>query len=251
VDRAKACFAAEQEYAKELNRFFKSTKIPRPGLDTPMVVGKHQALHGAIPGWEGLYDLWLRWRGLDSVDLPERQSEPIRVCDYKIRHAVEWAKKVKKGGIVWAYHRAVADWLFEAFTQAGLRTLLKGGGETWLQDDGSERYFCIASIEAHYRGKNLQHHTNQLIVQWPRASDMCEQLLGRCHRTGQTADRLVVHTNHTLDFDHEQQAATILDTVYDQETLGGERKILIADWNPCPRDIDENYLRERGYGRGD
>lgn len=250
VEQAKQAFKAEQEYAKELNQFFKSTKIPREGLDTPMVVGNWHATRGAIKHWEHLYDLWAAWKVLQVEGLPERQSEPVRVCDYKIRHAVEWARKTRKGGILWVYHRAMAQWLFESLTTVGLRCILKDAGATWLESDGSEKYFCVASIEAHYRGKNLQHHTNQLLVQWPRPADYAEQLLGRCHRTGQQADRLVVHTNHTLDFDHEQMAATIADTVYDFETIGGERKLMIADWNPEPREYSEEFMRARGYARG-
>jgi hypothetical protein len=256
VEQAKARFAVEQEYNKALNDFFRSTRKPRPGLDTPMLVGKHHEIHGAVPGWsqaDELYRLWTAWKGLDSPDLPERQSEPVRVCDYKVRHAVEWATRVRKssrsvrGGILWCYHTGVALWLKEALESVGLPVLMKGGGATWLENDGSENYFCIASIEAHHAGKNLQHHRNQLAVQMPRPADYVEQMLGRCHRQGQQADRLVFTTNLTLDWDHEQLSSTLSDTVYQKETLGGDYKLLIADWNPPPKKHEDDFLRARGW----
>lgn len=253
VGQAKERFAIEQEYNKILNEFFRSSRKPRAGLDTPMLVGKHHEIHGAIGGQDELYRLWLAWKALESEDLPERQSEPVRVCDFKIRHAVEWAVRIRKtrggprGGILWCYHQGVAEWLRESLTSVGLPVLMKGGGATWLENDGSENYFCVASIEAHHAGKNLQHHRHQLAVQMPRPADYVEQMLGRCHRQGQRADRLTFNTNLTLDWDHEQLSSTLSDTAYQKETLGGDYKLLIADWNPPPIKHEEDFLRARGW----
>lgn len=244
--QAIAHFEAGQEYFKELRQFFGSTIYPRPGLDTPLLVGKHHSDHGSIPGWEHLYQLWLEWKDLEREDLPERLSEPVWIDDYKIKHAVRWAKKQKRpGGILWCHHTAVAGRLIKALVDANLPVLRKGSGDTWLHDDGSDRFFCVASIRAHGTGKNLQHHHKQLLVQWPRPANQCEQLLGRTHRTGQKAERLTVQTNHTLDWDYEQQACTIADTVYQAETLGGRPKILIADWNPLPPQKDPEFIRAK------
>lgn len=247
VAEAKACWEAQQEYHAELREFFKSTRVPREGQDTPMAVGKWHSLHGAIDGWGRLFELWEAWKELEDDDLPERLSEPVWVCSYKIDHAVAWAKRMKTGGILWCYHEPVMQKLAQELKKAGLPVLLKGAGESWSNTDGSEKFFCVASILAHGTGKNLQHHSNQLLVQWPRPSSQAEQLIGRTHRTGQKADRLVVHTNLVLDFDFEQQAATLADTVYDHETMGGRKKLLIADYNPLPREYPPEFLRARGY----
>jgi hypothetical protein len=245
---AKACWKAEQAYAVKLNEWFRSCRVPRKGLDTPMLVGNYHEKHGAMPDQEELYDLWCEWKELQREDLPERQSEPVWICDYKIRHAVEWAKAHKPGGIIWVWHRAVANRVQAALRDAGLPVLDKGGGASWLHNDGSEQFFCVASIESHHKGKNLQHHTQQLLLQWPRPADYCEQLMGRTHRTGQKADRLIYDTCATTDFDHEQIAATLRDTRYAAQTLGGgEHKLLLADWSPLPRDYPEEYLRQKGY----
>lgn len=246
--RAKQHWEAGQDYYKELRRFFSSTVYTRPGLDTPLLVHNYHTNTGPIGGWEDLYELWSLWQELDHEDLPERLSEPIWVDDYKIRHAVSWAKKAGKrrpGGILWVHHRAVADRLAKALVAEGLPVMRKGSGDVWLHNDGSEKFFCVASISAHGTGKNLQHFCRQILVQWPRPANSCEQLLGRTHRKGQKADRLVVHTNLTMDWDHEQQSCTLADTVYQTETLGGRPKLLIADWNPPPKKEDPEFIRSK------
>ena len=105
----------------------------------------------------------------------------------------------------------------------------------------------VASIKAHGIGKNLQHHQNQLLVQLPRGGTEMEQLLGRVHRKGQEADRIVVNTLNTVQFDHENMSVILKQTIYSQETLGGNRKLLIADWSPLPRDYSDEILRRKGW----
>ncbi len=256
VKQAKKRFEIEQVYNKGLNDFFRHTRKPIPGLDTPMLVGKYHEIRGEMRSYldgPALYKVWRAWKDLEDPDLPERQSEPVRVCDFKIRHAVDWATRIwrgnrygVRGGILWTYHTGVAEWLRESLTAVGLPVLMKGGGATWLENDGSEQFFCIASIESHCAGKELQHHRHQLAVQLPRPANQVEQLLGRCHRTGQRADKLIVDTNLSLEWDHEQLASTLNDTIYMKETIGGDYKLLVADWNPPPKQYSEDWLRARG-----
>ena len=243
VDQAKAHFEAGQEYHKELRRFF---GVHREGLDTPMLVGKYHTDHGPIEGWELLYDLWKQYKELDHPELPERLSEPEWVDDWKIQGAVKWAKK-HKTGILWTWHRAVQAKLMEELTKAEINPLSKGAGDRWLRGDGSETRIVVASISAHGTGKNLQEFHNQLIVQWPRSATDVEQLIGRTHRTGQTADRLTIHTNLAIDWDHEQMACTLADTAYVAETMGRKPKLLIADWDPIPRTFPPDFLRLKGW----
>jgi hypothetical protein len=250
--QAKLHFQAGQEYYKELQQFFGSTVRPREGLDTPMAVGKYHSLNGAVaPQWENLYDLWKTWQDLDLPDLPDRLSEPVWVDDYKTKYAVQWAKNTARrqrpGGIIWVIHRAVGDKLTQEIHEAGIPVRRKGSGDQWLQDDGSGDCICVASIDAHGTGKNLQTFRHQLILQWPRSATQIEQLIGRTHRTGQTADRLRVDTAIFQDWDHEQMACTIRDTIYTAETMGSRPKLQIADWDPLPRQFTEEFLRTRGW----
>lgn len=250
VDQAKAHFEAGQEYHKALREFFSSTRNPREGLDTPMLVGKYHHDHGPIPEWGHLFQLWETWKGLYDEELPERLSEPVYVDDFKIAQAVKWAQRIAKkkvGGILWVTHQAVADWLLRELHAAGVEAIHKGAGATWLRKDGSQDKVVVASIDAHGTGKNLQDFQQQLIVQWPRSATQAEQLIGRTHRTGQEAERLVVQTNLTTDWDHEQMACTLGDTAYVAETMGRRPKLLIADWNPVPREYPADFLRAKGW----
>ena len=247
VGQAKERWELGQEYYKELRDFFGQTIYPREGLDTPMAVGKYHSDHGRIQSAPDLYDLWSEWRALDRPDLPDRLSRPVRVDDYKIKAAVRWARALKGGGILWVIHKAVGVWLMEELRKAKVPCRKKGSGDEWLRGDGSNAYVCVASIDAHGTGKNLQDFEHQYIVQWPRSATQCEQLIGRTHRTGQQADRLVINTNLTSDWDHEQMSCTIQDTVYVAETMGGRRKLLIADWNPLPTQYPPEFLRARGW----
>lgn len=246
VDQAKERWDLGQEYARELRSFFKAQRYPRRGQDTPMAVGKWHSENGAIGGQGHLYDLWREWHALDHEDLPERQSRPIWVDDYKLRAAVKWAKARGKG-IIWCHHQAVQYRLIHLLGEAGIKPLWKGAGASWLYGDGSSDRVVVASISAHHEGKNLQDHKSQLLLQWPRPSKTAEQLLGRLHRHGQQADRLVVDCLASTEFDHEQVAATLLDTVYVTETMGGRMKLLIADWSPLPRKFSSEHLRAKGY----
>src|SRR5690606_32013232 len=103
TEQAKEHWQRGQEYYSELRQFFRSTQLPREGLDTPLVVGKWHESKGPVPGWDGLYRLWQRWREVYRDDLPDRLSVPVWVDDYKIRHAVKWAKKIKRGGNLWCH----------------------------------------------------------------------------------------------------------------------------------------------------
>lgn len=252
VEEAKDLFDLRQDYAKALREFFGATRYPRQGQDTPMAVGKWHHTYGAIQGHQDLYDLWAEIKATDDPELPERLSEPVWVSDYKIKAALAWARSRKREGsnqlgILWCHHQEVQRAVHQALKEAGLPVLWKGAGTRWLYGDGSERFFCVASISSHMEGKNLQQHRNQHLVQWPRPANHMEQLLGRLHRTGQQADRLVVQTNVSTEFDKLQVAATLCDTVYLAETLGGNPKLLLADWSPLPEQFSSEYLREHGY----
>lgn len=250
VDQAIARHEAGQEYRKELRVFFNSTRLPREGLDTPMAVGKWHLDHGPIRHWDRLYELWAEWRGLDDPNLPERDSVPVRVSDYKIAHAARWARDSltkDKGVILWVEHREVAVWLLERLKSMNLPCIGKGAGDSWHKDDGSDDRIVVASIRAHGTGKNLQHFQKQLVVQWPRSATQTEQLLGRTHRTGQQANRLTVHTCLRTNWDHEQMACTIMDTDYMESTMTDRLKLQIADWNPLPQQFPAELLRRRGW----
>ena len=236
---------AQRVYHSELRKWLEYNHLP--GIDTPMLVGAHISRHF---GKESLKvdpfvaSLYMEMKDRDFNGRPNRISEPVWVDDFKILHAVEWAKEYKHG-IIWYHHQAVGLKLSEYLTSAGVEHLHcpAGANEKIINSQGK---LVVASITAHNTGKNLQFHTNQLIVQWPRSAEDIEQLLGRLHRMGQEADELIVHTNLTTDFDHMLVNACLLDSLYIHQTGGGMQKVVVAGWNPLPRVFPNSVLVERG-----
>lgn len=245
-DRAVEHHEAGQEYHRALREFFNGHRVPREGLDTPFLVGRNMSLYGDrdVPG--DLYRLWQKWKDLEHEDLPERLSIPTIVCAWKIEQALSWAQRHGRG-IVWVYHQAMLDWTVLVLAEAGLPVLAKRAGDSWLRGDGSHKHVCVASWDAHGVGKELQDHEHQLVLQWPRSAETAEQMLGRVHRNGQAADSLVVTTTQTLEWDRQQFAATLSDTVYIRQTLGSNYKLMYCDWDPVPETYDEEFLRARGW----
>lgn len=226
----------------------------RPGIDTPLLVGNDMYNNGAKNVGKDLYELWQTWRMLDFKDRPLRDARAVRVCDFKIRAAAEWALSEvpkNKGAILWVYHNEVGNWLLEYLRQYTDRVLHCPAGARYNQmilDPANEDKLVIASIKAHGEGKNLQAFQEQYFVQWPRPCADAEQTLGRLHRTGQKADELIVNLNLTTEFDFMVFAATLNDALYVHQTTGNRQKLIYADYmHPRPMIFPSAVLRQRGF----
>jgi len=250
LTRSVAHHTAGNEYARELRRYLGEN--PPAHRDTPMLVGSYMANHGGADMPEDLYGTWQKWRSLDFEGRLERDSAVVRVCDYKIRAAVAWMIEQQRrdhGGLVWYYHQGIGEWLVEQAKVAGVEVLHcaagEAGGDT-VRDPANVDRICIVSIPAHHRGKNLQHHQHQYIVEWPRPASMAEQMLGRVHRSGQQADHLTVVTTTTTMQDKMTFAACLLDALYAHQTSGLRQKLVYCDYDPLPTLYPPDWLRERG-----
>jgi hypothetical protein len=245
--RARDHLSAQQDYHRALRSFFEDAP---PGLDTPREVGR--AIAAGKLGEPELVSLWEEVRDRDFPGRPERRSVPVRVCDFKVRRAVEWAREVGSG-ILWVYHQEVGRWLTEELSAAGLDPLycpagadaeIEAVGDPVLGGRGDR--IAVASVTAHGTGRNLQAFRDQMFVQWPRSAQMAEQALGRLHRTGQEADELVACTMLPLEFDAVCRAGTLNDALYVQQTTGAPQRVIYADYDPLPRIYSSSFLRERG-----
>jgi len=253
VARAVEWHEAHKIYQGTLRKWLQKRHVK--GLDTPFLVGGHisRFLRAEVSGKDFdlqvdplLVALWEEQHKLDFDGRPEREATPIRVCDYKVQHAVAWARE-HKSGIIWFWHNAIGQWLREALQEAGLEPLYCPAGDAGNKRIlDSEGRLVVASIAAHNTGKNLQFHSNQLVVQWPRSAKDVEQMLGRLHRRGQQADELICHTNHASDFDYVLLAASLTDSLYIHQSGGGTQKAVVAGWNPLPKLFPHSVMEERG-----
>jgi hypothetical protein len=249
IARAMEHHEAQKMYHSELSKWLRENHVK--GLDTPMLVAAHVTRYFGTDKLRVsplVAALYMEMKDRDFPGRPEREHRPIRVDDYKIKSAVRWAVE-RRHGIVWYHHNAVGDWLVERLVEAGCRPHhAKAGdaGNLLLSDDRTVGDIVVASINAHSTGKNLQFHTNQLVVQWPRPAKIIEQALGRTHRLGQEADSLTVHTNFGNTFDRALLASCLTDALYTHQSGGGLQKVVVAAWNPLPSTVPHGIMVERG-----
>lgn len=254
LERAKLWHAATQKMHRLMREFFKTSP---PGLDTPLELGRSMAQHAGKHVPPELYDAWCDQKALDFLGRPERDRSVVRVCDYKIQHAVRWVQRMAsegaRGGLLWFYHQEMGDWLAEELAKAGREPLLcKAGANQEILSVGDPKSggkgdrWTAASLTSHGEGKNLQAFQHQLYVQWPRDAKVIEQSLGRTHRNGQEADELVVHTCRTNEADDVNFAAGLNDAIYTCQTAGVKQKIIFCGHDPLPKIFSPEFLRERG-----
>ncbi len=248
--RAKDHLRALQNYHKMVREFCKRAPA---GLDTPREIGNSIARFGGRLVGEALAAAWQEVRALDFEGRPERYTQAVRLDDFKVRHAIEWAKEFGSG-IIWVYHKELGLWISEAIAAQGLEVYhCPAGADDLIESLGDPgrgakgEKLVVASISSHGTGRNLQAFRNQLFAQWPRSAHTAEQTIGRLHRNGQEADALEVHTNLTLPFDHANRAATIGSAIYIQQTTGPRQKIIYCDYDPIPEMYSEEFLREGGF----
>jgi hypothetical protein len=138
--------------------------------------------------------------------------------------AEHWLKqphKPNEAGIVWTAHRALLEKLRERIAPLGLRAY--GAGE---QDIIFETKSCVASIDAHGEGKNLQqHHSRMLYLTVPASPKSWEQSLGRCHRQGVVADEVEVQVvlacaETWMSFERARRGAA-----YIEQTTGQKQRL--------------------------
>jgi hypothetical protein len=232
LEQAKAQHALKQVYHKELRKFLDYQHTP--SCDSPMLVGlelthqldgkppKHKLPRELIEAYREQKEAWFD-------DLPERIGNPVRICDYKIRAAVEWAKAhLDTGGIIWVHHPEIMKWLHEHLVAAQVpHTMAMAGNNEAPYAKG----VVVASF-AHCTGKNLQHQCHNLFLEIRREASIMEQTLGRTHRAGQKADDVRADVFISSGFDLALFNAIMRDSDYIQSTTGQAQRLCYATYSP-------------------
>ena len=255
LDRAREHHQAKRKYAKEARVHLQGD--PHQGTDSPMLLWNACARGDSrVPG--KVLGRWEEMQALEFDGRPERIHRVARVCDYKIRAALEWARALPEGegALVWAYNVEVGAWAAEVFREAlgPDRVLHCPSGRRYdalIEAPESARRIVIAALGGssggHARGKNLQFNFSQnYFLQWPRSADLAEQAIGRTHRPGQKIETLVIHSNHSLHFDHANFNACLRDAIWAHQTEG-EQKIVYGDYAEQPRLFPAEWLQQRGF----
>ncbi len=126
-------------------------------------------------------------------------------------------------GIVWVEHRIVGEYLDRRFPYYGEL------GRGRLGDIDDAKGPICASIAACSEGRNLQRYHRNLLLSVPTTGDRWEQLLGRTHREGQTADTVEVEVYFGCLESRRGFDQAVSDASYQSAITGETRKLCVAD----------------------
>jgi hypothetical protein len=263
LERSRDFHRANQEYHKELRTWLQEYACAK--LDTPLLLANAMSVYKRKkeeyekdntlevphnPVGSDLYDAWEVKNKFDFEERLERDSKPVRVCDYKIQAAKKWAQELKKGegAIVWYHNNEVGKWAFQVMKEAGLDVVFCDAGKIGyknVNDEANYSKIMIVSITAYKEGLNLQKIKHSYYLQFPRAAHYAEQCLGRNHRTGCTYDELVFTTCNSNEFDHNMFSAVLSDALF-QHQAGSRHKMIYGSYDPMPRIASSSTLKEMG-----
>lgn len=236
-----------QEYHRMLRKFLDQQHIP--GCDTPMLVANEcirqmekKKANYPLPGWLiEAYKIQREQGPHTYKDLPVRFSVPVRVHDYKIKTAIEWAKEQKEG-IIWYHHPEIGKWVVEYLKEAGIHHTFAPAGHN---EKAYAKGLVVASF-AHGTGKNLQRQSNNLFVELRREAAIMEQTIGRTHRSGQKADVVNAHLLIGNGFDLALFNGILRDADYIQSTMGQRQRLCYADYDPIIPPINPRLMQKLG-----
>ncbi len=211
-------FEVRKNWHKELREELKRN---RPMMDSPLLLCRaairaRNGYEGELPTWEP--EFYEAWTKIKPTVRPE--TEAVWLDQYLLEDSVEYAKE--NNSILWYEHDA-----FEAkLADRGL-ALFGAGADGACVERQEGPMAC--SILAHGTGRNLQnHHSSNIIANYPTAHAAWEQLIGRTHRQGQAADEVIVTIyQHTEELKDALKKA-IEYAQYQQQTLKSEMKLLKA-----------------------
>lgn len=170
-------------------------------------------------------DAWLAIRGTFTPN-----PEAVWLSTAKLERVAAWAHEHRKtGGIIWTQHvpfgeRLERDYGLRYYREKGLHAAT---GE-YIEDASG---VIVASIDANFTGRNLQHKWHRGLMCSPYGSaERWEQNVGRTHRRGQKAD--------TVFFDvmigcHEHVSALRRAkerAAYIEQIMGNKQKLCYCDW---------------------
>lgn len=218
-------FAKRQSWNRELRQ---RLTHPREHLDSPGLLLRAALRAYQEPPYEGELPTWKAkefraWYAIHRDVQPV--PEAVWLSDAVVEDAAAWAQEAP--GIVWCEFPELGERIARA---AGVPWY--GGGteaSTAIALERGDRAI-VASIRAHATGKNLQAFSRNLVVNPPADGGAWEQLLGRTHRQGQTADEVTVdlylHTDELRRaWDKAREYALFI-----EQTEGQRQKLCLASW---------------------
>jgi hypothetical protein len=166
------------------------------------------------------------WRAIEPSFRPTHKV--LWYDDVVVRWCSDWLQSTK--GLLWTPYPDFGETVSHMagvpfFHRLGVCSRY-GSIESYGSPTGA-----VLSIQSNSTGRNLQRWSSSLVVAPPAKSDVLNQLIGRTHRTGQSAE----HVSVTFCFSCGQHIDAIdraLERAKFDASLGGNQgnKLLACDW---------------------
>jgi len=166
--------------------------------------------------------------------IPQKAKKPPPtaarwISNFLLDDVISWVSKQKEPPIIWYGHKALA---YRLHKMTGWPVFGDGPEASRALLSVTKPCPAILSINAHSQGKNLQLWGNQIVSHPLSDGARSEQLLGRCHRTGQLRDE--VHATYfghddAKVFEHAMLTAK-RSAKYIEQTTDQPQRLIYADW---------------------
>ena len=191
-------------------------KHNRRGIDSEAVVVS-AVDQGLYPMGKPVLELW---RALRDTFIPN--TEAVWCSQESLNLAKHWAQH--NPGIIWVEHVQFGIRLAELTGLSYYGAEGKDANGRQIEDHPPGQAM-IASTASNFEGRNLQAWSRNLILSCPASGDRMEQLMGRTHRDGQSADEVTVDIytgclEYIVAFHQARKdAANIQDTFHQAQRL--------------------------------
>lgn len=155
------------------------------------------------------------WANIRDTFKPN--SVPEWISEYNL-HA-----EVEPGMLLWVEHNAFGRRLAEK-----LALPFFSQGDTGLE--ALKGTPAVVSIQSNAEGKNLQDWHRNIVFSPPQSGILWEQMVGRTHRNGQSAEEVTVDIVMNGQPHVEAIEKAKADALYVQQSTGQIQKILYGDW---------------------
>lgn len=186
-----------------------------PEFDSELQVAR-ACQRGALDSW-GAWETWSQVRD---------EFRPNSVARWV---ADPWVPNLMGPTIIWVDHVALGERLSTLLGFPYFHRLGRTSSGDFI-DDHDPDLSMIASIQSNAEGRNLQGWSRNLIMSPPASGRTWEQMLGRTHRAGQTADEVevTIRLGHHTARDQVRQA--LADARFISATTGQPQRLLAADF---------------------
>lgn len=207
-------------WGSTVRNLIKYSSNDRP-LDTELQV--RQAIRAGL-GDRAAREALDNWASIGPTFAP--QTECVWIDEGPIKALVAMAQ-ARGPALIWVHHKEIGAKL----QSLGLPYYGAGGKDAdgCPIENENGKQSIVLSIASSKEGRNLQQFSRMIIAECPRDPLDLEQMIGRVHRTGQTADECSVSVLLNTENARKAWSNTLARALHAQAIAGQPLKLLVAD----------------------